>query len=323
VDVTNNDNDSSPPGSSPGPGTVVLSPGAGGDFDDKRVVEPSVRMVASNDFRLWYEGSNAAGQKHDQVGYATGTDAVTWTKDPASPVLTHSGLNGTIDRNGVGDPCVLFDGVSTYRMWFGCRENAATKTKIGLATSVDGVAWTKHALTPGGPTATILTGTAGQFDATGVASPHVILDGATYKMWYQGIDGSGIYRIGYATSSDGITWAKTPGAVLDIGAPGTWEAAGVSTPCVIKDAGVYRMWYIGRNSAAANGVQRMGFAQSADGITWIKYASNPILDVGAPGSASAARLWSPWVIKDGATYRIWYSGEDAGGDISLLYTTSP
>ena len=175
---------------------------------------------------------------------------------------------------------------------------------------------------PGGPTTTILAGTPGQFDATGVASPHVILDGATYKMWYQGLDGAGLLRIGYATSTDGITWTKNGPAVLNLGTAGAFDDSGVSTPCVLKDGAVYRMWYIGRDDAGPNGVQRMGFAQSADGVTWVKYANNPILGVGAPGAFDEVRLWSPWVVKDGSLFRIWYAAENAAGDIRLAYTSS-
>lgn len=324
VSVTNVDDESAPPGSSPGPGTQVLDVGAGGAFDDKRVIEPFVLLEGAT-YKMWYEGSNATGQKHEQVGLAT-APAVggAWARNPASPVMTHSGVNGTIDKTGVGDPSLLGTGGLNYTMWFGCRENAAHKTRIARATSTDGgLTWTKYALSPGGPTATILEGTVNAFDATATSSPHVILDGAVYKMWYQGLDPSGIYRIGYATSPDGIAWTKTAGPVIDVGAAGAFDDRGASMPCVIKDGAIYRMWYIGRDDVGPNGVQRLGYAQSTDGITWVKYPGNPILDVGAPGAFDETRLWSPYVLKEGATYHIWYAGEDSGGEIRLGYTTSP
>src|SRR5258706_4934639 len=106
-------------------------------------------------------------------------------------------------------------------MWYAGRENAATKNKIGLATSSNGINWTRDASNP------VLLPTAGTFDAVGVSGPHVVYDAGTltYHMWYTGLDASGVSRIGHATSSNGTTWSKTVGAVLNTGSAGTFDAA--------------------------------------------------------------------------------------------------
>lgn len=339
VSVTNNDNDSSPPGSSPSPGVTVVNPSAPTAWDDKRALEPSVINIGGT-YTMWYEGSNAAGQKHEGVGLATAAAAAgPWTKDAGNPVLTHTGINATFDKNGVGDPCVVYEPAKTppYRMWFGGRENAATKTKIGFATwtGVPADPWVKNA-------APVLTGTAGTFDATGVSSPHVIFDSVAgvYKMWYQGVDASGIGRLGYATWTGVPTdpWVKPnlnpgiptrPNLVLDVGVPGALDDEGALMPCVILDGATYRMWYIGRDNLGPTGRRRMFFAQSVDGTTWTKHQdvlgnAIPILQPsGTPGAWDEVNLWSPWAIKEGATFRIWYGGEDGGGLVRIGYTTSP
>jgi hypothetical protein len=43
-------------------------------------------------------------------------------------------------------------------------------------------------------------GTEGEWDDSAVGGPSVILDGDTFKMWYQGWQGTYPVRIGYATS---------------------------------------------------------------------------------------------------------------------------
>nr|MDO8134773.1 hypothetical protein [Candidatus Njordarchaeum guaymaensis] len=101
-----------------------------------------------------------------------------------------------------------------------------------------GSGWTKSGSNP-----VLSPGPLGVWDDENVADPCVIRDASTYKMWYSGFDG-GSWRIGYATSSDGITWTKHPGnPVLDLGTSGSWDDAGVSTPWVIKEDSTYMMWY--------------------------------------------------------------------------------
>jgi len=71
------------------------------------------------------------------------------------------------------------------------------------------------------------------------------IDG-TYNMWYtgyKGYDEAGIeVAIGYASSSNGISWTKS-GPVLTKGTG--WEAEGVGAPWVIYSGRTYRMWYSG------------------------------------------------------------------------------
>src|SRR3972149_4996736 len=86
--------------------------------------------------------------------------------------------------------------------------------RIYYATSSDGLAWTKYDNTIPAPSdgsstnGKIPMGNSGRGDATWVWGPSGIKDGATYKMWYTGYDGTSINRIYYATSSNGLEWTK-------------------------------------------------------------------------------------------------------------------
>ncbi len=289
----------------------VLPVGATGTWDATYVQEPSVIMEGPASFLMWYEGYSKP-IKHEQIGLAASPDAVTWTKDAANPVLSHTAINGTFDKVGVGDPCVLLNGPTTM-MWYAGRQNAATKDKIGLATSADGVAWTRSPSNP------VMTGTAGGWDATGVGSPHVLYDGATYRMWYTG-NVTGTRQIGYATSPDGVVWTKpSANPVLNAGAAGSFDASGVMMACVILDGVTYRMWYTGLDVA---GAYRIGYAASADGMAWTKYAGNPVLIPGGAGSFDETGVLAPYVIKDGSTLRMWYAGRNAAGTYQVGYATA-
>jgi hypothetical protein len=55
---------------------------------------------------------------------------------------------------------------------------------------------------------------------------------------------------------------------------------------------------------------------------WNKYVENPILETGLWGSCEDKFVISPWVLYDGITYHIWYSGYD-GPYGRIGYANSP
>ena len=78
---------------------------------------------------------------------------------------------------------------------------------------------------------------------------------------------------------------------------------------------LYRMWY--RGCAAPSpfgGPSRgtIGYAESNDGIGWVKIPqpgpNGAALGLGAPGSFDSARLTTPSVFTDGATWQMYYAG---------------
>ena len=105
----------------------------------------------------------------------------------------------------------------------------------------------------------------GTYDKNYAYSPCVINDGGLYKMWYSGYDGS-VWRLMYATSTDGISWS-VPQLIMDRGAEGTYDTEGLYAPFVIKEGGVYKMWYNGRDGTHI----RLIYATSLDGITWTNH----------------------------------------------------
>jgi large repetitive protein len=166
------------------------------------------------------------------------------------------------------------------------------------------------------------------WDQTHLLCPSVIKESnGTYKMWYSGYNGVVWDGIGYATSTDGITWTKyASNPVLGLG-PGSWDNTHVYCSSVMKDSdGTYKMWYNGQDSTNA----RIGYAASPDGITWTKYDSdsNPVLDLG-PGSWDITHVYTPWVIKDDSDpdptkrYKMWYSGYNGAVWDGIGYATSP
>ncbi len=70
----------------------------------------------------------------------------------------------------------------------------------------------------------------------------------------------------YATSADGVVWAKQ-GVALDLGGSGQ-DALGLRNPMVITRAGRYELWYQGRS--ANSPYYHVMRATSSDGLTWTR-----------------------------------------------------
>ena len=233
------------------------------------------------------------------LGAASGPGV--WTKHAENPVF-QPGASGAWDGANVYDPAVLYDG-EIYRMWYTGNPPGASVDRIGYATSADGLSWTRGSVAPVLP-----AGAWSTWDSGRVWGADVLYDDGDglYKMWYTGQAASARESIGYATSPDGIVWTRHAGnPVLESGAPGEWDAGTVQDPSVIKDGDLYKMWYDGWTA----GVGGIGYATSPDGVTWTKYAGNPVM-TGSPAPGWDYHVYASAVILDGGVYRMLYSGGD-------------
>ncbi len=280
----------------------VLSEGDPGAWDAGEIGQPNV-LKQGGQYKMWYFGADEQGVKK-QIGYATSSDGVNWTKYAGNPVLT-VGAPGEWDESEVGGPRVIFDGV-TYHLWYHGYTGECCDS-IGYATSTDGIHWTKYANNPVfGP------GAPGEWDDTFVFFTALTDESDHYNMWYS--VGGGKTNIGFAASLDGIDWTRSlDNPVLTIGDPGSWDEQHIFAPTVVKNSGLYHMWYSGYNGAWDSA---FGYATSLDGISWTKSLSNPVFLPGAPTQ------WDEPVIRfqegtngsvlDGLTIRNGW-GEMAGG----------
>ena len=106
--------------------------------------------------------------------------------------------------------------------------------------------------------------------------------------------------------------------VLDVGPPGAWDDAMLVRGSVYFDETTYHMWYGGYDGTNI----RIGYATSPDGITWQKYSSNPVLDLGAPGTWDDHFVFIPTVIYFNSQYHMIYQGNDYGTN-RIGHATSP
>ncbi len=150
---------------------------------------------------------------------------------------------------------------------------------------------------------------------------HVMYDGTEYKSFVGGTDGSSFSAGLWTSTALESGWVAHPSnPILSNGPEGSWDEFSVANPMVLKDGGTYKMWYTGYDNA---NLARIGYASSTDGLVWEKSENNPVLDVSTNGW-DTFHLHTPYVVKDGETYRMWYAGHDGGGGTwGIGYATSP
>ena len=130
----------------------------------------------------------------------------------------------------------------------------------------------------------LTTGGDGEWDGSHVNVPHVIRTDEGYVMYYSAFDAESNQSIGMATSEDGIIWTKyddpetteAPFAESDplLMVDANWEKVGVRQPDVVQVDDQWVMVY--RNEGSGSSDMRLGIATSDDGITWTKFADNPV-----------------------------------------------
>jgi hypothetical protein len=228
--------------------------------------------------------------------------------------LLDLGRLGTFDDSGVMPSCIVDDGERKLLFYVGWNRTVTVpyRNSIGLAESHDGgLTFTRVCEGP------IVDRTADEpFLA---ASPFALLEDGKWKLWYASgtgwlvVDGrpEPTYEIKYAESADAVRWQRDNATCIRPKLPGEANAR----PCVLKEDGVYRMWYCYRGSVGyrtdPTQSYRLGYAESADGRRWTRLDE----EVGIERSASgwdAGMLAYPFVYHHRGRKHLLYNGNGFG-----------
>ncbi len=187
-----------------------------------------------------------------------------------------------------------------------------------FTTSFAQLPWTKDINNP------VMSGGASGTWNRHLGMPNVLYNthSSRYEMWYSATSGSPLrpYRIGFATSPDGISsWTLHPNPVLEPDA-GTWDQLTVEGPMVIRENGQYKTWYTGWGDGMGIGI---GYATSPDGINWTKDTlNNPVMRTGTAAWEEGGSGYGI-VIPVSGGYKMWYTGWNAAyTETNIGYATS-
>jgi len=214
-----------------------------------------------------------------------------------------------------GDRWLLYFGA-----WGKPREDGTLPNSTGLAVSEDaGKTWNYDSNQPILPLDR-------PYDQSATGSVFVLREGGQFQMYYTSIGdyfprpegvktghGDIIPRIGiaYATSEDGVHWAK-PLVNLMV-APRAFDSEPYeyisSKPWIVREEQGYRMWI-----SSCRPRYRICSLTSPDALNWTWMPSGPDgdLGVGAAGAFDDVQRSYATVIRHGDEYRCWYTGNNFG-----------
>ena len=276
---------------------MVQDLGNPGDYDDNRADSGSV-IIDEGLYKVWYSGHDGS---HWRILYSTSPDGVTWTKHGLAYDL---GPSGAFDDDDVMGPSVLRKSDGSYQMWYHGESRSMWGWRFGYATSNDGFNWVRYGLV---------------FSKAGkaVAHPNVhIDDNGVYKMWYSEYD-TEHWRIGHATSSDGINWNDL-GVALDVGPTGSPDSKYIYFPAVVVEPdGSYIMFY--SHFGGVGNFLDIQWATSPDGMgaSWTKRGLS--LEHGQPGDYDSLQA-NPTtaLLREDGGHEIFYTGYDGNNRRMML-----
>jgi predicted GH43/DUF377 family glycosyl hydrolase len=194
--------------------------------------------------------------------------------------------------------------------------------QTAMAASSDLLHWKPKGLAVG-------FGAPGAFDHGGVAvcgalfSSYDVRAPRTLKKWqgkywalYSCYPRQGGYELrpgaeGAVWSQDGDTWhrASQTTPTLSIEGAAEWEKDCIYAPWLLEYDGRFWDFY----NAANGNVEQTGIATSTDMLHWSRYAGNPVLRNGGPGSYDEQFCSDGKVFRDGGHWIMFYFGVGHGG----------
>jgi sucrose-6-phosphate hydrolase SacC (GH32 family) len=222
--------------------------------------------------------TSCGGGENPGIGIApdyTKLTATCFNASASNPVLTRGKptTSFTADWN---DPSVIKVG-NQYWMYASSDDNFDINVKIYRLVSSDGLNWTLNPSTP------VLDAdpSASAWDHRSVETPSVVYFNGQYHMFYTGYPVTytdvNAYRIGHATSSDGISWTRDPNnpVVAPTDPGGTtpnldfnqWITA--EPAAVVFNNKIYLYFSaVGANASVGSTLQVIGLTTSTDGNSW-------------------------------------------------------
>jgi predicted GH43/DUF377 family glycosyl hydrolase len=241
---------------------------------------PFAEHVTGNLFKIYFSSRNENNES--AIGHVVvDIDCPDKSIEVSSSPILSKGTLGAFDDSGCMGSCLINHGGIKYLYYIGWNlgKTVPFRNSIGLATSNDGINFKRAFLGP------IIERT--KDEPYFAASNCVLIEDGLFRIWYLSCTGweevNGVpaprYHIKYAESDDGVTWQRK--GVVAINYSNNYECC-ISVPRVIKENGLYKMWFSSRGSRDCS-TYRIRYAESCDGINWKRHDNLVGLDVSKAG----------------------------------------
>jgi hypothetical protein len=266
---------------------LIFEPTAEFDWNKRAYASvPTVYKVSENILRIYYTARDMENKTN--ISYIE-----VEADNPKNILYTHEKSVLNFGKLGMFDDCGTMvshvidvnNEVWMYYIGWNVRNTIAYHNSIGLAISKDGgITFKKFSEGP-------------LFDRTYKepyfnAAPFVLKEDNIWKMWYLSntdwVEYKGksepFYHIKYAESNNGIDWKREGKVAIDYKDK---NECGIVRACVLKDNGIYKMWYAHRSlqnyRTDKNNSYRIGYAESNNGINWNRKDKEVGIDVSESG----------------------------------------
>ena len=277
------------------------------DWMQTHAANPFAWPISENIYRVFFTVRDAKSRSYITFGDFDATDNFRLIHLSPKPVL-EPGVPGLFDDSGVAVGYILeVDGkLNLYYLGWNLKVTVPWLNTIGRAVwSESEQRFIKCSRVP--------MMDRSEEDPFSISYPSILKEDNLYRMWY----GSNLqwgstqdtmqHVFKYAESADGIQWKRSNQIVVNLQHPGEYA---LSKPFVIKTDGIYKMWYSYRSNGAILNY-RIGYAESSDGLNWIRKDKNAGIDVSEDGWDSQMISY-PFVFIYKKRYHMLYNGNDYG-----------
>lgn len=201
-------------------------------------------------YQLWYTGVPDATELGEYaLGYAVSDNGTDWTPHPDNPLLENE--TGAWDASSMDAMQVVWDpGTQQYVMVYQGLDEAQGNLDLGVATSTDGIGWTRYAGNPVLDLTEPASGLQGWCWPLGLSLGPV----TGYTGYIAGIaprsDACEVYQI---NAADITTWTPGDDKVLPAGDAGEWDDNGFVSLATASLDGEDLLFYIGFGDWEQNG----------------------------------------------------------------------
>ena len=190
---------------------------------------------------------------------------------------------------------------------------------IGLATSTNGISWTKYSGNP------ILSARVDSFDYTHLCSPIVIVENGTFHMYYSGNRGSRNpsqlqdINVCYANSTDGYNWTKYSSNPVLLNGPATtdWNGNAVRPGSVVRGPDGKLLLHV--RGKGLNQPAGLGAATSVDFKSWAYVTNKALYTSDATGWEDAHTYYNQMEHHNG-TSRVWTHSDRTSWHVGWIWS---
>jgi hypothetical protein len=224
------------------------------------------------------------------------------------PVLD-IGESGTFDESGVTPSSVVVAGNNSYMLYFGWQLGVNVRYYLFTGLAINQNNDLNHFIRVS--RAPILDRTNGELFVR--SGPFCMFHDNIFKIWYVAgdtwinVNGKIVptYNLRYLTSPDLKKWSEKGEICLSLSSE---DEYGFGRPFVLIEEGKYKLWYSIRTRSQG---YRLGYAESEDGVNWIRKNDQIGIDVSETGWDSEMICYSA-IIDAGEKRYMFYNGNNYG-----------